>query len=181
MGARAYVAVDDVTFRPGEVAVEIGSERGEGSTAYIRDAMPRFYSVDIDPAEPAGVIRMDGAKFLTALDRPIKFAYLDSFDWIPAGLEDEPWIHEQVRDYAARGVTMSNVNCQAAHLEQARMVAAKAAPGCVIVIDDTFSTAGGFSGKGGTAVPWLLAHGYELLNVPSVDVEDGYALLRRVR
>jgi len=180
MGARQYTIARDIQFKSGEVAVEIGAERGEGSTEYLRQTVPKLYSIDVMPTIE-GVIKAKGEDWLTDFPKgeKIKFAYLDNFDYIPPGYENQGWIHAQQRDYATIGLEMNNGNSMATHLAQAKLVEANAAPFCEILIDDTFMENGSYSGKGGTAVPWLLDNGYELINEIAPTFTGGYAHLKR--
>ena len=166
--------------------VEIGSERGEGSTAYLRDwAAGRgmdFHTVDVtdtaqthfanDPAF-GGVGRINfhtvdaGHAWcrdtLPGLGRRIAVLYLDNFDWIWAGSEDKPGDQEQIADYARRGVVMNNENSQEEHRLQTLYCLPCMAAQSIIIIDDTFPdrrSPTGWSGKCGTAMPLILAAGY---------------------
>lgn len=180
MGARAYHKIEHVTFNAGEIAVEIGAERGEGSTAYLTEYCAErgipFYSVDIAPQLPQ-TIKMDGAEWLRNNKETIKFAYLDNFDYIFDEIANEPWLLDQVKQYADMGIDMNNDNSKAAHLEQAQLVHRNSTAGTVILIDDTWLQ-GGYNGKGGTAVPWLLDNGWELLEPVGWQTKS-YALLRK--
>jgi hypothetical protein len=115
--------------------VEIGADRGEGSTgvlwAFCRQRGIPFYSVDFDPAvakqahdrSGAHVWVMRGEDFLVNAfprDQRIRFAYLDNFDWIPRlqGAEDLDFVREQIDRYAALDVAMTNEACQLAHISR---------------------------------------------------------------
>ena len=98
MGAQAYGLIEQVPFLPSECVVELGSERGEGSTRYFVEfcgggGIP-FYTVDPDRnggyATALELARthafcMTGEDFLRevfpSFELRIKFAYLDNFDW----------------------------------------------------------------------------------------------------
>jgi hypothetical protein len=98
MGAQAYGLIEDIPFLPGECVVELGSERGEGSTYYFVEycggrGIP-FYTVDPDKNDgyttASQIARchaycMTGEQFLAevfpSFGLKIKFAYLDNFDW----------------------------------------------------------------------------------------------------
>ena len=181
MGSRPYKFLVDLA--PWGVVVEIGSERGEGSTAYLRDLCDRcgvpFYTVDIAPTHPEGVTVADGATFLRTLTDDVQVAYLDNHDYIFPAIAAEPWIADQAAEYAARGDLLDNQRSQQVHLEQAQLVHERSRPGSRIVIDDTYTDGDHLAGKGATAVPWLLDHGWRLLSPILTDWETGFAYLAR--
>jgi hypothetical protein len=205
MGATAYRLIEQIRFLPGECVVELGSERGEGSTYYFVEhcgshGIP-FYTIDPDKNEayataaqiaPNQAYCMTGERFLAEVfptfDLKIKFAYLDNFDWAWESWGDNHPSFEYLKSiYSNFGLEFSNRNSQKAHLEQAQLVDRHAAPGCVILIDDTWGRPdGAWSGKGGTAVPWLLGHGYALMHQPVVSEGDppgecGYVAAQRTQ
>lgn len=179
MGARAYNLINLCQFKKGETAIEIGSERGEGSTEYLKeyctDRNIPFYSVDIDP-QVEGVIKSDGADWLRSFNNPIKYAYLDNFDYIFKDVEKEWWIKDQVEHYKKLGVEMTNENSEKAHLEQARLIHDLSVYNALIVIDDTW---GSYEGKGARAVPFLLKNGWRIINEVGNN-ELSYVALRRI-
>lgn len=201
MGAKAYGLVERhvPSFGPGECAIEIGSERGEGSTAYLaaycQSLGAPFLSVDFSKGayERARVISGVTAfcekaeRFLTetlpALGLKVRFAYLDNFDWIWKACEGAAWIQDQIEGYAAMGLTMNNANSQEAHLRQSELLLPYFAVGAVILFDDTWQRPDReFDGKGGTAVPFLLRQGFQLAEEPPTGEErtDGFVILKRV-
>ena len=172
MGAQAYNLIDK--FELSGSVVEIGTERGEGSTAYLaaasKEAGNKFYTVDFDINAPkfpdVEQYTMTGEEFFDYAfpeDEKICFAYLDGFDWIweePNGYVPH-WILEQVESYKTYGIEMNNTNSQASHMTITKAVAQRAADKCVILFDDTFGAGQyKFSGKGGTACDWLLEQGW---------------------
>jgi hypothetical protein len=182
MGARAYVLIDEFEPLDGDSVVEIGSERGEGSTAYFRkyceDKHLPFYSVDVDPLIE-NVIKSDGAEWLEAFEGTIGFAYLDNFDYIFEHIAGKEWVQRQIENYAKRGVTMNNENSERAHLEQAKHIARLSRIGTVVIFDDTWFD-NGYHGKGAKAVPYLLGKGFQLVN--EVDsIPESYVQLRRIQ
>lgn len=81
------------------------------------------------------------------------------------------YVQRQIARYQEFGLVMNNANSQQAHLDQAKLIAEVAADRCVIHFDDTRTwDAKTFDGKGGTAVPWLLAQGWRLLHHSTADV-----------
>lgn len=98
MGARAYtlIGAKDFQLRRGSTLLEIGSERGEGSTNWLFNYAQRmglhFITVDFsrDIYERAREIvgsrafHITGEDFLDLGSPPslVSFAYLDNVDWI---------------------------------------------------------------------------------------------------
>lgn len=207
-----------------DVIIEIGTERGEGSTQFFADlaeyAQMLFVTVDVNPDQLRDAVNIEshphacavlarGEDFLERFDdmvdgvdgakANIKIAYLDNFDWWWSDVT--PWEEHHV-DFAAKfyepfGLELNNDNSQATHLKQAQLVHEHNDPGSIIIFDDTWqhspegdsrmegaymkATFGGtWDGKGGTAVPWLLEHGYEVLeHQVGEQVYGGFAVLRR--
>lgn len=204
MGASMYKVIEMLEFEPNECVVEIGSEHGEGSTAFLSEfCLGRnipFFSVDVDPVVFVQIVRipgvlpfnMTGEHFLeytfSYFGQKIKFAYLDNFDWIWSSWpKDHPLILEETVIYNNIDMVLSNENSQKAHLTQAMLIDKFAADRCVIVLDDTWlKTDGTFDGKGGTAVPWLLANGYHLVHEPKAfdgdpDSANAFIAVQRTR
>lgn len=189
MGARAYTRLAAYADRIHGAIVEIGAERGEGSTSFLsalaRQLDTTFYSVDIarDP------FWMTGEQFLEhaypSYGEQIGLAYLDNFDWTYEGIKGMDWYPQQVAEYAALGLELTNENSQAAHLKQAQLIAQHASPDCLILFDDTWPVFGEFwDGKGGTAVLWLLDNGFQVVEQsdplwPGEECFDGYVLMGR--
>ena len=135
-------------FTRGQNVIEIGSERGEGSTRFFYDICKKrqlnFHTVDFDPnifqdaksiAGDAAHLQ-DGAEFLQSFQGPISFAYLDNFDWDWGGMEAQ--ISLQTQRYSELGQQLNNDNSQNAHLEQAQLIESKADDPCLILFDDTY-------------------------------------------
>lgn len=190
MGAQAYRLLALYDPAPG-VLVEIGSERGEGSTAYLASYAARhdleFATADIDPETSRQALEITlgawhgtGASLLRKLKAPISIAYMDGFDWIPDGQGCERWIEEQRERYAELGVDMNNDACQREHLKEARLIAKKAAERCVVICDDTFRESDGWSGKGGLAVPHFERQSFTVVDsVGPAETSLGYVVLQR--
>lgn len=189
MGARAYRYLSLYEPAPG-CLIEIGSERGEGSTeflaAYAELHSLRFYTTDIDPDAYEAAKRLtDGASLgsgedmLIHLDGPISVAYMDGFDWIPRHHESEPWIADQRARYTQLGFELNNEICQQTHLREAQLIAKRATNRCVVIVDDTWTEAN-WTGKGGLAVPYLLDHGFTVVIDDQPEGNSlGYVVLRR--
>src|SRR4051794_36253798 len=126
MGAKAYRLLEGLRPDPGYL-VEVGSERGEGSTRwlyrYAKQHGLRFVTVDVDPRQveradriaPGKARQATGVEALRRLRTPVSVAYLDGFDWIPHGAENERWIARQQGRYRRMGMDMNNRNCQQEH------------------------------------------------------------------
>lgn len=191
MGAQAYRLLSLYEPDPGWL-IEVGSERGEGSTAWLRDYAGRtglgFTTCDIDPAQYAEAERIapghaicGRGRDVIAQSKPVSVAYLDGFDFIPPGYEGDVFIAEQRERYGELGLTLSNGRCHAEHLAEAKALLSRANRRCVAICDDTYQgPRGGWKGKGATAVPYLLQHGFTLIAVEEpVETSLGAAVLRR--
>lgn len=170
--------------------VEIGSERGEGSTAYFRDWAQAhgldFHTVDVTNdalthfTNNTAYGGIGSTNFhvvdtghawcrdaLPTLGKQISVLYLDNFDWIdPVNLQYQ-WLHDQIAAYAARGVVMSNENSQEEHRLQTLYCLPYMAPQSIILIDDSYediNSSTGWGGKCGTAIPLIIAAGYTIAN-----------------
>lgn len=170
--------------------VEIGSERGEGSTAYFRDWSQShgldFHTVDV--TDNARTHFINDTKYggvgninfhvvdtgytwcrdvLPTLGKQIAVLYLDNFDWIdPVNLQYQ-WLHDQIAAYAARGVVMNNENSMEEHRLQTLYCLPYMAPQSIILIDDTYqdvTSPTGWGGKCGTAIPLIIAAGFTVAN-----------------
>jgi hypothetical protein len=164
--------------------VEIGTNRNfrDGSTKTIAGWAERYgknlVTVDIDPKVVEFVKKFDipnleiynrtGETFLKEFPHDthhISLLYLDNFDWDWHPENSEDFVLEQQVRYQELGFEMNNVNSQRAHLDQ--MIAALPSMGeqCIVILDDTWfiKAWAHFSGKGGAVVPYLLSHGFQIL------------------
>lgn len=172
------------------IVVEIGSERGEGSTRFFRDwCRPRnidFYTVDVTDEAHEHFTKnlsyggLDGINFqkvnsghewckdfLPTLGKQIKVLYLDNFDWIDPNNLQYQWQQDQIVSYADRGVTLNNENSQEEHRLQTLYCLPYMAAQSIILIDDSYqdvNSPSGWGGKCGTAIPLMLAAGYAIAN-----------------
>lgn len=191
MGARAYRYLALHKPDPGLV-IEVGADRGEGSTGWLFNYAQRhglgFYTADIDPKivlgadriAPGRVRNVTGTQLLERIRRPVSVAYLDGFDWIPQGEENEAWIGSQRDRYAELGFALDNTKCQKEHMREAGLIARRATESCAVICDDTWATGSGWSGKGGLAVPLLEEEGFSVLDHDKPAGESlGYVVLRR--
>lgn len=164
--------------------VEIGTSRNgdDGSTKTIADWAYRYdrklYTVDIDPVNINFVTSFDISNLRTYLGTgehffqtwpehlgKISFLYLDNFDWDWHPENTESFVLEQQKRYQELGIVMNNVNSQRAHLEQMISALPYMTDKSIVVLDDTWYNKywGHYSGKGGAVIPYLLAHGYCVL------------------
>lgn len=181
--------------------VEIGSQRKAGSTKYLSKLSNRlnyqFYTVDLNkettqaahsivtrenPAFQA--INDYGEQFLARFNKDIHLVYLDAFDI------DGDWHSKDLRDwYQSVGSDLNNENCWKMHLECAEAIVKFMVKDGFVAFDDVnpvdendqliFKNASEdhpkWSGKGKTAIPYLLANGFKLK-----DHQRGTALFQRM-
>lgn len=169
---------------PGEF-VEIGTSRNgdDGSTStlaeWARQKQTHLYTVDMDPVncefvqnlhiQNCTIINSSGEDYLYKRIysiRPISFLYLDNFDWDWHPENTESFVVDQQHRYAELGMPeMNNTNSQRAHLAQAMYAVPHMAARSLIVCDDTWFNKwwGHYSGKSGSAIPFLLNQGYCVL------------------
>jgi len=172
----------------GGVIVEIGGNRGEGSSAFLKDFAKRhnmeMHTIDIAPIVFADMDlyngiqthTMDGAEFLKTFDKKIKFAYLDNYYWLFSFNLDA------LKSIYNINPKTNNDESRKAHLTQAIEVDKLADKPCFIMFDDTWKMPDGlWDGKGGTAIPYLLKKGWKILNDPPANGEDvdAYVFLKK--
>jgi hypothetical protein len=184
VGARAYPLIENYARSVTASIVEIGGERGEGSTSFFQRFAAKkevpFHTVDMVNTGYTGERWL--REVFPAKQERVSFAYLDNFDWTFETFKSEPWLLQQVADYAKAGIVMNNANSMAAHLEQTQLLEPFAATDCAILFDDTWRLPDGpWTGKGGTAIPWLLSRGWRILESvrPCPETLDGFALVAR--
>jgi hypothetical protein len=188
--------------RDGEYVIEIGSDRDAGSTSHIAKLANRhgfnFTTVDIDLKATSRAekilkkINKDfkavndyGENFLREFNGPVRMVYLDAFD-IPG-----PWHSgEVIESYNERNLRMTLENCHKMHYDCAVSISEKMPSGGFVCFDDVnpVDDSGNlifdrvapdykkWSGKGATAIPFLIEKGFEI-----IDNRRACALLRRTR
>lgn len=173
--------------------VEIGVDRGEGSTRFFADLAAqrgnKFYGVDADPEQIARAtsnfsaegtmpehVRLVAAKGEDFLlnwsnnkpEEKISLAYLDNFDWdYWLGKQEESFVPIQKQHYRdTMKIEMLNINSQITHLAQAVRMLPLMADNSIIVCDDTWfhPSEGIFIGKCSAVIPLLLISGYTILD-----------------
>jgi hypothetical protein len=201
MGASKYSLIEKVMpYYKGGVVLEIGMERGEGSTRFFNDFCKahnlKFYSVDFDPTPRSSIQNLDwvipvtttGEKFLLeyfkAKNKKVFFAYLDNFDYIFPHIKGHQQIINQQNRYQEFGLDMddNNHNSHRAHLLQAVLIDVDfAAESCFFLFDDTWRANEQWHGKGALAVPYLLSKGYQIIEKAPDDglYYEGFVLLGR--
>ena len=162
----------------GELAIEIGSDRGEGSTQWLREYCINngieFVSIDIDPLLDY-VVKMDGLEWLKQNKKPIKFAYLDNADYIYDHLKGTEHLKEQAERYEKLGIELSNTASKRTHAEQVKRVIRNSSVGTVIAIDDTWMSD---RAEGTGALAHILLKKWEVLHMDKLP--KGFAVYRRV-
>jgi hypothetical protein len=179
MGTRPYQHLINLNLECNEnnIVVEIGSERGDGSSVclyhWASERNINFYSVDVEHGMREKthpyinwVVTELGSiwcrDILPGLNKTIKVLYLDNFDWIYDENKVAPYIQNQVKHYARRGVVMNNQNCQEEHRLQLEYCLPYLDKQAVVIMDDTFYNNGIWDGKCATAIPLLLEHGFTI-------------------
>lgn len=162
------------------VFVEIGSDRGEGSTQWL-DALAAEHNkklVTVDTSSKAKrrwETQLPNTEFVvqSGSDWADNFAhnctdiavlYLDNFDYIWDINEVQPAIELQMAEYAANGIAMTNQACQTEHLMQLLLLYPCLAPGAVVAFDDTYCYNDCWIGKCGPAVVYLLANNWKVVH-----------------
>jgi len=185
MGTTPYQILSDMnklSISSDNIVVEIGSERGEGSTKYLYHWALKhdidFYSVDVDESASKNE-DLNGVKFqiveaghvwcrdiLPTLNKKIKVLYLDNFDWTDPANLIYPWLHELIELYAKRGVTMNNDNSKEEHRLQSLYCLPYMDQESIVIFDDTWPahhTESGYEGKSGTAIPLFIEAGFKIM------------------
>lgn len=187
--------------------IEIGTDRGEGSTQWFSDqALQRqcqFHGVDMDPDQikrsrqsllvgdelPDHITLWTGPgeQYLADLwerrqEACVSVVYLDNFDWdYWLGRQEEAFVAGVKQRYRDRlSVEMENLTSQATHLAQAMELIPLLTPRSVVICDDTWwhPQEGVFIGKCSAAIPFLMLHGFELVDHQGYRQNSGAILLR---
>lgn len=187
---RALPYIKDLDYTPNDIIVEIGSEKGEGSTSWFDDFAKQknidFYSVDVTDYASIRFRHLKNTNFvitrsgsawakdsLPKIAKKIKVLYLDNYDWLsnPNKRNLEPREKTQIQTYRQRGVDMTNLDCQREHIAQMYYCLEYMADKSVIICDDTpyQKHSGIYIGKNGAVVPFLLNFGYKIVYGPGLD------------
>ena len=178
-GISLYETIGSV--EPDTVWVEIGSDRGEGSTLALAEQAHRLsthlHSVDIDSraqdtlSYPALTCYVEpGSRWVKntwpAIAKKISLLHLDNFDWIWDINNIPDWISSQISTYSEKfNVKMTNENCQKEHFEQLLGLGPWLADKCLVVMDDTFLHNGAWTGKCGPGVVYLQTLGFNVVKI----------------
>lgn len=193
MGSSGYRYAANLTYTDDEVILEIGSQREDGSTLWLSQIGPRVITIDPNPVIWHSVKHMPNVDahcdiaehVLIDWCQPIGFAWIDGHDWPYSHHPDSDWAGQRA-EYLARGQEYSQEASQRSHLRIAELIADHAR---VIAFDDTWMQNGhqvvrgftydghGWDGKGGTAVPYLIDHGFTVQH--SGDIYAGLVVLER--
>lgn len=173
-----------------DIIIEIGSDREAGSTKVLaqlaKNNAVQFITVDVDKQttqraekiiheiDPSfQAINDFGEKFLSSFDKPVKLIYLDAFD-LPGD-----WHSPEVIDnYNQRNTELTLENCYKMHLDCVKKIHSRMPVGSFICFDDVnpvdpdgnilFKKVSGshmqWSGKGKTAIPFLLENGFQVID-----------------
>lgn len=173
------------------VLIEIGTTRenvpDQGSTEKIArfciEHGIRFVTVDMDPHntrmanelfdEIGGdceAVTMKGEDYLGDYPGHFDFVFLDAYDFDHGKHSDL----RQSRYKEYLGSRIDDQQCHRMHLDCAQSVLKKLTSNGAVCIDDTWLDDGRWTAKGTLAVPYLLEHGFQLL-----DVRNRSALLAR--
>lgn len=173
--------------------IEVGTTReevpGQGSTRKLAEVCKNlgldFVTVDMDPRNGREAQQMfdrmgydfkavtsKGEDFLAAYDGEIDFVFLDAYDF-------DHGMHSEIRQSRYEKFLGSRIDeeaCHKMHLDCAEALITKLAPDGLICFDDTWQDDdGNWTAKGTTAMPFLLANGFEVIRK-----ENRAALLKRV-
>ena len=175
------------------VMIEIGSTRenlpDQGSTRKLAMACKElglhFITVDMDPhnsrmaAElftklevPFEAVTEKGEDYLRNYSGVFDYIFLDAYDF-------DHGQHSELRQSRYRkflGEPINDDECHRMHLDCAEAIVAKLALKGVVCLDDTWLDEGKWTAKGTLAMPYLLANGFQLL-----DVRNRAALLVRAQ
>lgn len=162
-----------------DIILEIGSERGEGSTeffdTYSATFNVPFYSVDILDAAKNNLTHLKNTNFqildgstwtkevLPTLNKKIKILYLDNYDWNHRPTEpDQTGLEEK---YKSLNIQWTNLNCVAEHLNQMINCYPYMADKSVIICDDTnlIRHSGTYTGKCSAVIPFLISRNYRIV------------------
>lgn len=178
MGAIFRKLESYIAAEPGSVFVEIGSDRGEGST-YELDRLAGLHNTKLITVDVLTTAKQHFESQLSHTDfviasggtwaqkysgPPISVLYLDNFDYNWDINEDHKPTKIQMAEYASRGETMNNQNSQVEHMTQMLALYSHLTADAVVMFDDTYQVNDCWIGKCGPAVVYLLACGWEVVH-----------------
>lgn len=163
------------------VLIEIGTTRedvpGQGSTRklaeYCLKHSMHFITVDMDPHNSRmatetfaklgasfEAVTMKGEDYLRDRDGPIDLVFLDAYDY-------DHGMHSTLRQSRYErflGARIDEQACHQMHLDCAQSLVGKLWKHGVVCVDDTWNIGEGWTAKGTLAVPYLIEHGFGLLD-----------------
>ena len=179
MGMIFQRVADYIDGISGDIMLEIGSDRYEGSTVFLADLAQKknidLYSVDVDTSayrriRHPSVVWQHGTgsdwcrNILPDLGKKISLLYLDNFDYNWDVNKYNESIAQQQQEYRTRfGLDMNNQACQVEHMQQMIYCLPHMADRSIIMCDDTYLLNDCWVGKCGGPVIWLLAQGWKSL------------------
>jgi len=178
----------------GGLFLEIGSDRGSGSAAYLNDLALRtgnsFATVDVDPVYISSNISsyvMPGEQFIASvlpgLNKKVSLVMFDGFDWTYAPTKVRSGragsdVYNLIDAYAARGQRLNNIASAMSHMQQAAGLLQHMAPVCAVMFCDTWFNylTDTFVGKGAGAAYLMLANGFQIIGASA---KSNYIILGR--
>ena len=182
-------AVDDhismIRQRAGDkklVMIEIGTTRelvgGQGSTEklarFCHDRKLHFITVDMDPINTESarefvqkidpefeLVAAKGEDYLAGYKEQIDFVFLDAYDFDHGNHSSA----RQTRYERVLGERINDAACHQMHLDCAISLASKLSRWGIIAFDDVWFKDGSWRGKGTTAMPYLLANGFQVTHL----------------
>lgn len=141
MGTIGYRYADVVSYRHGDVILEVGS--GESTRHLATIGLP-VVTIDVDRSSFERVATIPNVEahlgyaedVLQGWDRPIGFAWLDGYDWPYTGNPPDYYAEQRYR-YAIRGYLLSQRESRRSHLNVVELIADHAR---VVAFDDTWRT-----------------------------------------
>jgi hypothetical protein len=182
MGTTFNLAKNLQQIEPNSIFLEIGSERGEGSTKFLADLAQKFgtvlHTVDLDKQKanafdhPSIVWHTGkGSEWVKTeypkIGKKISLVYLDNFDWNHWPRVKGHWVQTQIAEYKEKfNIEMNNENSKQEHLEQVINLLPWLSDSSTVLCDDTFQvdgTRGGkWDGKCALALPYLQQFGFNI-------------------
>ncbi|MEZ5917541.1 MAG: glycosyltransferase [Parvularculaceae bacterium] len=179
------VLAAEAVARPGTLSgrllIEIGATREHHLNQKSTEKLAIFtaltgmklVTVDMDPVNIEGVsnvlpflnpeaiaIAQKGEDFLAAHEGELDYVYLDAFDFDHAHHSDA----RRKRYQEVLGTDINDQECWKMHYACAVSIVEKMRTGGIVVFDDTWAEdAGGYGGKGKTAMPFLLENGFDII------------------
>lgn len=183
--------------------VEIGVERGEGSTRWFANRCEKLTAIDALESQAKNcqallekfnitnttVVHAFGEEWASEYSGdPIDLLYLDNFDWnywLDRGAEDPRFGGYDINGAKELYLTeldteLTNLTSQYTHLEQMMLLIDHMSEKSIVICDDTwFEPATGiFVGKCSAVIPYLLLQGYALVDYQGYRQNSGAIMIR---